>query len=399
MIIAIAGNDGSGKSAIADELSKHFNNNHTVTRVPEFTGPLINLFKRKAKKESSSLEASPRKTSPIMPYLVWIDNIIGIILHKTVHRKSIVIMDRCMIDHLATWEELKLANNFINFLYLKLSPKPHITFYIKVDPQNALSRRIAQNDGRRPKSKEFYILKCKIYDSLITGLPIVTVDNNGSFSHSLKRIIKLSIIRNKLTHLKTIAISGLDGAGKTTTIVELSELLTQMNVKFRTIHFYYNYIIIKVLKCLKKPAIQSDENRNKKSIATEQKHVQKGKSKLWVTFVILDAKIQYYFMRLISKNHVILFDRFFPDYLVSFDFLGIKYDRVKLLNSFPKPDKYYLQIADYEVLYKRKPEHTLDFFKVCHGKYLLLAKESNMLLLDSTSKNKNDILEDLVGNL
>jgi len=131
----------------------------------------------------------------------------------------------------------------------------------------------------------------------------------------------------------------------------------------------------------------------------ERKSKRLGKPNWWKWFVLMDAYMQYFFVRIFFRNRLIVFDRFFLDYLVSFDYLELKYDKNKLLNHFPMVDRYFLLTASYNILYKRKPEHTVEFFKQCRVNYLKLVKINNMKILDSGEYNEYDIMKRLLQKI
>lgn len=404
MIIALSGNDGSGKSTVAQSLMNNKLLKGQKIHAQEFNGVLISALKKiaKPKNTASSDEISPHASS-LMPYLVWLDLNLTSIYHRIFHRSKTVIIERGPIDYLATWKELGNASKVIEKLYSNFTLMPHLTVYLRVSPDTAMRRRAQQKDGRKPKSKKFYQIKYEIYEHLSALFNPVVVDNNTQLRAVVSEIINTINLRNRFSKLRKIAISGLDGAGKSTTTSELSSYLTKLNVRHASKHFYYEYVLLKPLKLLKgrssKTASGEEEQDYSKSIAKEEKHLASGKSKFWVVFVLADAGVQYAFSRIFAFRRLIIYDRFFPDYLISFDFLNVKYDKEKLLKIFPNPDRYYLQIADYKVLYDRKPEHSLEFFRQCYEKYGELAKDTGMIKLDSTNRDKKQILNDLLETI
>ncbi|HJQ08776.1 MAG TPA: hypothetical protein VJ836_04835 [Candidatus Saccharimonadales bacterium] len=406
MIIALTGNDGSGKTTLGKMLARSLAAEYRpVAKLEEFDYPLIRMFRKLAgptktiQTQTETRQGSKQPLSlKLLPYIQWADSLLQTAKFKLFARHVTVIKDRCAYDYIATWRELGVTNRFVEFLY-RLLPKPDVTFYMYVEPATSLARRSKQPEKNSGKGLNFYQLKTQLYDDIYRHNRIALVDNNGNAQQALAQIKALLATREKLTSVKSIALSGLDGAGKTTTSEQLSELLHQLNVGHVVVHFYYNYLILKLLGLLKKKQPDDETARNLRSLETEKKHTESRKSKLWVMFVLSDAALQYAFYRLFAFRRLIVFDRFFHDYLVSFDFLKAPHNKQRLLHIFPKPDRYFLQIADYNVLHQRKPEHSPEFFAACYQKYQALARETGMIILDSTHQPPNQITQALLGRL
>jgi thymidylate kinase len=408
MLIALTGNDGSGKTSLGERLEAELRKSHSrVRRLEEFNYFFLNLSRKvlgqnKTAETQASIEATdphPTLATRLLPFIMLVDTSLQTWYFKLCKRSELIIKDRCVYDYLATWRELGVANSLVEFLY-RHAPKPDVTFYITVAPETSLARRTVQKDKNGAKSLEFYQKKRALYDVITPNFRIMPIDNNGDMAVTLKELVLLSNFRTNITRYKRIAISGLDGAGKSTTIEGLATLLDALNVRFRSIHFYYNYSILKLMKRFrkaKKPSAIDEQKQYEKSVAHEKKSVAGGKSKLWIALILGDSLLQYYLIRLISWRRVVIFDRFFPDYFVSFDFLKVAYNRRTLARSLPRPDLYFLQTADYRVLHERKPEHTLKFFKECHAAYEKLAREQHMITLDSSKNSPDDLLLELTN--
>lgn len=404
MIIAFIGNDGSGKSTLMNSFSKKIRDrNESVICLPEFNYPLINLLRRiggeqtnKTQERIQTSDSSPSFILMTLPYVMLVESTLQIMYYKLFHRKTVVLKDRCSYDYIATWREVGTATRLVEFLY-RHSVKPDFTLYISTSPSLAKSRRAAQTDQKDSgKTLDFYIEKKKIYDRLYDEHAITLVENNGNMTESLERVDFLVSLKISFKKIRTIAISGLDGAGKSTTMEHLSNFLDTIHTPHRVVHFYYNYTLLKIVRSLFGHKAQNESVKNELSIKNEKQSLEKGKGRWWHYLVITDALIQYWFYRLFNPHKVILFDRFFPDYFVSFDFLNIKYNRESLSRLLPKPDIYFLQIADYKILHSRKPEHTLDFFKICYEKYEHFSVEYELYTLDSSTDGPTVLVNKLL---
>jgi hypothetical protein len=191
----------------------------------------------------------------------------------------------------------------------------------------------------------------------------------------------------------------LDGAGKSTTVENLSGQLEKLNLPFKIVHFYYNNLLLKAIRKFKPHKDMSSESMQK-SVKHELKTREKGtKSALWAALILLDSRLQYHWQTVRHPRSLLVFDRFFPDYCVSFDFIGAPYNRDKLLRHSPAVDKYFLLTGEPNILHDRKPEHTIEFFQQCHIKYEVLAKELDMEVIDTTRTNEAGVITALTGSL
>jgi hypothetical protein len=174
----------------------------------------------------------------------------------------------------------------------------------------------------------------------------------------------------------------------------LKEELGQLNIPYITIHFYYNYIIIKILRKIKKLLWKKEKNsleHNKISIENEKKSKNKDRSIIWKIFVIWDSYIQMLYMKLFWFNKIKIYDRYFLDYKISWDFLWVTYNK-NIFNILSWDNKnYFILTADAQTLYKRKPEHTQEFFNETVEAYNKLSKEFKLELIDTKKMNPQEV--------
>jgi thymidylate kinase len=405
MIISFSGIDGSGKTTILQELYRDYTKRACdVCLVSEFDFfflrvPFLRRITSRAKNTSVGkiIQAGSKRSifQRLIPYVVWLDVVSEYWYLRIFRKKFIVMKDRQAFDYLLTWIEKGLSSRFVYFLYTH-APKPDISFFIDADPMLARERRILQRG--KTKNKTFFLFKSEMYRDFFSERQFVRLYNAGTVNESVSQAKACIEKRKKFEGIRSVALSGIDGAGKSTTIERLDFCLSQLGVKRKTIHFYYRYIPIKIIQWVF-PDKQRESERMKRSVENEENVLKKGKSRMWVWFVILDALAQYWLARIIYPKRLLVFDRFFYDYLVSFDFIGAPYNKRLLLKLFPKVDRYFVQIAEPDILHKRKPEHTEKFFHECHGKYENLAKDFNLTTLDSSNASKDDILEELLEKI
>lgn len=409
MIVTFSGNDGSGKSFLAKQFLKDCEKNMPVLHLKEFDYFILNILKKKKNKYISTKKQEKKsKTLLLLPYLIFLDLLIEYFYYSFFHSKKVIVKERSTLDFLATWEELNISNTFIRYIYKNIISYD-ISFLINTSPEIAQERRIKQvKEGKKIYSKNklndsnFFIMKSEIYQSLKKSFPVLEINNNDTPKDSLKKIHQIFNIKNNIQN-KNISISGLDGAGKSTAINLLKADLEKLNIKVKTLHFYYNYIPIKffnyIKKVLKKDKKINEKVQHKKSIEHEKKAVKKTKGIFWVAYVICDAWIQYLWVKIFYPRHLIIFDRFFYDYLVSFNFLGVKYNKKFLIKFFPNIDKNFILLAPPEVLYKRKPEHTKEFFKSCHSQYEEVVKQFNIDLVDTEKNTPQEVVDILIHKI
>jgi thymidylate kinase len=199
--------------------------------------------------------------------------------------------------------------------------------------------------------------------------------------------------------VRSIALSGPDGSGKTTTLSNFKKLCESVNVPVRIVHFYYDYLPLKLIALFKKRPSMEVEDHYKLSLRHEAKVAKKGRSLWWQWYVLFDAMLQHFWTALFSKGKLVVYDRFYEDYLVSFRFLGIRRDYSRWIAALPSPDRHYLQIASPETLHRRKPEHTMEFFRECYEEYRDVAERRKLILLDSNKHAEEELLKQLIKAL
>lgn len=405
MIVSISGVDGSGKTTLVESIrASLLEEGEKVFVFHEFKYLLPGFLIRSAGKGTLfKVNASPPSSrrsgfiTRMIPYAVWVDLLFQHFYFRLFKRNVIVLRDRQAFDHLMTWKELGFSNWFVEALY-RLLPRPDVAFFLDVDASEAYERRSRQA-GKMAKPRDFYVMKVELYRRYWDNRRMIRIDGDTKSDEALDTSLRFVHLRKKFLRFRTIALSGIDGSGKSTTIHELSSLLRKMNIPVRILHFYFSYIPIKLVKLLVRGSGEDEKKRMKESVENEQKVAARGKSRLWIWYVIGDALVQYWFVRIFFFRRLLVLDRYFDDFLVSFDFIGVPYDRDRLVSFFPRADRHFLQLADPEILYRRKPEHSLGFFKTCRNSYLDLARQNGWKVLDSSRKNETEVMDELLESL
>lgn len=205
MIIALMGNDGSGKTTIARELEKIFNKlGFEVIYKHEYEYTLLKfLFKligkkrlEKAKKEML-IERKKSWRYYFWPILVWFDTLLQYLYFKIFKRNSIVILDRYPYDHYLSFKYLGYLTRITEWLYLHF-PKPDVGILLWVEPEIAYERK----KDTHAYSLEFYKIQTKRYLEFSKKMSIPTINTNKKLKKTVVEILdliyKVKDLRNKI---------------------------------------------------------------------------------------------------------------------------------------------------------------------------------------------------------
>jgi thymidylate kinase len=399
MIIAFSGFNSTGKSTLIKEISQldilkdkdyrikeefNFLTNRIIYKI--FNNNDLNNYKneRIIKKENKSNNNLIKLLSYLYPLFIYFELIIEYFYYERFFKRKILLRDRYAFDYLIGFRQMNLSNFFFEYLF-KNFPKPLFLAYLSTSKKDT-KKRMKKKGFVFPES---YIIKMKeIYDDFYNKSPIIKINTSKDKNTIINNLKNKIGLRIKLICIKNIFVCGLDGSGKSTIINEFGKFLENNKIKYKIIHFYYNPIILKIIKLIKKR--KSVETFYKKSISHELKVKSKTKSNFWAYLVLFDSYIQYYWGLIMYRRKLIIFDRFFYDYLVSFKFLGINIEKIK--NLIPKNKTFILFLAKPEILYKRKPEHTLDFFKKNYKEYKNVGKSYNSLFIDTSKLSEEQAI-------
>ncbi len=194
-----------------------------------------------------------------------------------------------------------------------------------------------------------------------------------------------SVIRKPII----VSFSGIDGAGKSTQISKLCNLLTESGLKIKQLAFWDNVVAFPRLRAgfshrfldseggvgaPEKPVHRNDKNVRSLPLTL-------GRSALFFT----DAVNLRRQIRLAERERpdVIIFDRFLYDQLATLPLrnaLASAYARF-LLSIVPKPDLPCLLDANPEEARVRKPEYPIDFLHRYRASYLDLKEIAGLTLI------------------
>ena len=194
MIIALSGNDGSGKTTIAKKLVEIFRDlGFKVIYKHEYEYAILRiLFKligqnriEKSRKEMI-VEKKKNWKYYLWPLLVWFDISLQYIYFKIFKRKSVIILDRYLYDHYMSFKYLEYLTRFTEWLYLH-SPRPDIAIVLWVESEVAYERKKETHDYLL----EFYEIQTKRYLDLAREREIPNVNTSKNFKETVSEILNI----------------------------------------------------------------------------------------------------------------------------------------------------------------------------------------------------------------
>ena len=143
---------------------------------------------------------------------------------------------------------------------------------------------------------------------------------------------------------------------------------------------------------------ENEKDRFAKNRQRSKETKKKGKSFIWAFLSFFDSYFQYLFSTVVFRRRLVIFDRFFYDFLVSFEYLNISKASV-FKNFVPSVRNKFLLICNPELAYKRKPENTKDFFRYTNKTFLRLAANYSIKVIDTSKQNPSIVLEKFISEL
>lgn len=177
-----------------------------------------------------------------------------------------------------------------------------------------------------------------------------------------------------------ITFSGVDGAGKSTSIASLTEWLANGGTQVRVVTFWDQVVVIRRLRA----RITSAWFRGETGVGVPGDPIRRRDKNLRPWYATLGRCLLYVFdaihLRMVaekmrtSKVDVLIFDRYIYDQLAT---LPIEQTAIRiyariLAKLVPRPNIAYLLDADPDAAFARKPEYPLDFLREYRSSYLRL---------------------------
>lgn len=406
MIVAFCGPSGSGKSTLLKEVKKftifsdkkviikredNFLTIHLLRQI--FGNKLFSDYKRVKffeKKASFHLKIFSLFVSFFYPLFVYVEFLLEYLYYEVLFKEKVLMRDRYIYDYLVTFKTiLKIYGKPMSFFY-ETFPHPSLIFFVDINKKTAIKRNKNNVSGKITSKESFQIDVLESYAKIAGGGEVLLIDNNKSLEHAVQKIKSYTTIYYALSKTRSIAIVGLDGSGKSTFAKTISTYANQLNIRCATIHFYHDNLLFKFLKLL--GFFRED------TYVIPKTNSKRKKTSLWAFLTWIDSYTQYLFALLCYRNNLIIFDRYFYDYLVTFHYLKIK--GISLFKkTIPSVDYAFLFACDPKIALKRKPENTLDFFVSGSNSYNKIANEYNMQVIDTSSNNWSRVFEKFINHI
>jgi thymidylate kinase len=204
MLIAFMGNDGSGKTTLAKEICKFFQelgfdtfykHEYEYVLLKQFFKLIGEKHLEKSRKEMI-VEKKKFWKYRIWPILVWIDVYLQFLYFKVFNRRTIILLDRYIYDHYMSFEYLGYLSRFTTWLYRHF-PKPDIPLLFWVEPEVAYKRK---KDTHR-YSISFYQKQLKRYLEMGNELGIPMVNTEKDIEETKKTILKQFFQNKQFTEI------------------------------------------------------------------------------------------------------------------------------------------------------------------------------------------------------
>lgn len=408
MIISFSGASGSGKSRVIDELKKHdFFQGKAVKVKKEDDFFLINYSKKvlgefsfEEYKNARLYDKKPKSTlfSIIVyffyPLVVFFDYLIYYLYYEVLFKDKVLLCDRYVYDYLVTFKYNLAIDNFFNRVLLFNVPRPYSSFLLDISVDTAVSRNKNLDSGSITLSREFHSNVIEYYREIADRKNTFVVKNEDkTVPELIDEVVRAIKVREFFNSNKRIALCGIDGSGKTTLANKIQDYLSKLGVKSRVIHFYNEPVLFKLLKKFRLNTnlrLFRDESLQPKEGAKQNR-----RPLWWALLYYLDSLTQYLFVELFYFNKVLVYDRFFMDYVVSFEYYKVPHR--KFFSKFsPRLNNTLFLNGDPVDFFERKPEKTLDFYRELLKIYSKYSKEFNLIIVDVDKKSKDEVLDEFL---
>lgn len=398
MIIAFSGPSGSGKSTLIKIVreSPYFGDKKVVLREEDqfvllqllrklignksFSVYKYSKFYEGDKPQSLNSRAFSFLASLFYPAVVYLEFLFEYLYYEVLFRSKILLRDRYIYDYSVTLDKvLKIHNGLSRYLFEKF-PKPYLLFFLKIELSTSLIRNKNKIEGKITSNPRFHKEVLLAYSRIAKSKDLLTVDTNGEIRKSFQEVMRYIITKERLLKVRMISLSGLDGSGKTTVANLLCEYSHKLGMGCKVVNIYYGSFIHKLAGKIKKSG--SITQRKQGSFL-----------KALITFFI--SYVQYILIVATHGRELVILDRFFYDYLVNFELLGI--GRLGFFKKLmPRVDKSLLLYVDPRIAYQRKKENNYSYYSRSAKLFTKLSKEYDIKAIDVSSKDTGSIMSELI---
>jgi thymidylate kinase len=204
-----------------------------------------------------------------------------------------------------------------------------------------------------------------------------------------------------------IAFMGNDGSGKSTTVSLICHRLKDSKLEFKIVPGF-EHLVIQHLKKLVGFLMGNNGLTDLQKTYSDGKLSGPKKKRvtllfmIWPLFVFIDC-IMLLVKSCAQSDKIIIFDRYFYDYTISFKELGYSSMLVdKIFLFFPKPDVGFIFDVKPEIAYSRKKhDHSapLDQYFRQRKRYLRLAREKGLPVINTSSLSPEDASEKVLESM
>lgn len=286
MIIAFSGNDGSGKSTVASTFKLLMRNcGISVEYREEFKYFLLkyilSMFKSSyIERERQKFVKGFRNNICLPKYRVWVwavllDSNVEYMYLKLAKRNKLIILDRCLLDHLASFDYLGCIGNLSRKFFLRTA-KLDLVVVLDAPPEIMFKRKKFTHSH----PAEFYYVQRDRYLRIARALKLPIINTNRPINNTLRDILRVTAkkITSKIEDLVLHILSdpyddadkGLlnDIEFKTLDFRYLLIEASKNNVEFQVYKNLLNYNIPKSWKSFIKKILRIFGNRRKHIVNT-----------------------------------------------------------------------------------------------------------------------------------
>jgi len=198
MMMAFSGNDGAGKSTMAYSLYNllrlcgvnveyHEEFKHFILQY------VSKIMKKRVEYERRILKRIPYRKGSSLKYRLWaiavlIDSMLEREFSRIFRKEGLTILDRCIIDHLASFEYIGCLTNLTRKLFIN-APRPDLVIVLDAPPKLMYERK--KNTHNFPY--RFYVIQQKRYYELAKYLSLPLINTSKPINETLEEVVHILV--------------------------------------------------------------------------------------------------------------------------------------------------------------------------------------------------------------
>lgn len=401
MIIAFCGPSGSGKSTLIEIIrrSPYFRSKKVVVKAEDrfilielleklignklFSAYKESKFFKSTKRESWNSQVFSFLVSLFYPAVVYLEFLMEYLYYEMIFKDKVLLRDRYIYDYSVTFEKVLKIHNRLNRYLFENFPKPYLLFFLKIKLSTSLRRNKNKIEGKITFRNSFHKGVLLTYSRIAKLRDLLIVDTDVEIEYSFQEIMRYTVDKERLLKVPTVSLSGLDGSGKTTIARLLCEYARKLGVSCEVVGIYYSSFIHKLAGGMMKKTVDIQSERG-------------SFFKALITFLM--SYVQYTKSIAIRRPHLVIFDRFFYDYLVNFELLGVRWlGFFKRLT--PRVDKSFLLYINPRIAYRRKKEGNYSYYSRSAKLFTKVSKEYNIKIVDRNGQFPKTTIREIIASL